>query len=304
MNLPRILITGGTGLLGKALMESIPDGWEVLATFHRNPPVPEWRAKFHFLDVRDEPSVQSLVKEFEPEVVIHTASIGSVDEAERNPELVRQVNVGGTQNVGRACEAVGAFLIFISSNAVFDGKNPPYAEESPLSPANRYGALKAKAEIWIRQRGLDHLILRPILMYGWPFPGGRDNVVTRWLHGLENGQSIEVANDVTSMPLLAANCAEVIWKAAQRRKGGILHVAGKERVPLATFAREVASLFDCKERLVIPVPSSQLRPGLAPRPRDTSFLTQRMEEEFGVRPLGIHEGVTLLKRSRPLCPTI
>ncbi len=297
MSATRVLITGGTGLLGKHLSESAPRGWEVGVTWHRNLPPEEWRSGFHPLDVRNAPAVEGLVSGFKPDIVIHTASIGSVEDAERSPERVAQVNVEGTAHVARACARSGAFLIHISSNAVFDGENPPYSEESPLKAVNRYGEIKIESERRVRESGGAWLIVRPILMYGWPFPDGRENAVTRWLAELERGGRVQAAEDVVSMPLSAFNCAETVWAAAERRLTGALHVAGADRVSLFHFAQETARVFGFDPARVIPVPSSHWT-GLAPRPRDTSFVTARMEQALGVRPVGIAEGLAGMLRSR------
>lgn len=297
MSARRVLVTGGTGLLGKSLLDTAPDGWEVLATYHRTAPPTEWRSRFHPLDVRDESAVVRLVSAWQPECVIHTASIGSVDEAERSPEAVRSVNVGGTVAVGRACRRLGAHVIFISSNAVFDGEHPPYAEADPVRAINRYGALKIEAEAALCASGLPHTVIRPILLYGWPLPGGRDNAVTRWLARLEHGLPVEVAADVTSMPVPAATCAEAVWAVARLKRLGIYHVAGADRLSLAEFARGTAQAFGCDERLIRPVSRSWFSE-LAPRPRDTSFITTKMERELGLRPPGIREGLMAMQRSR------
>lgn len=293
----RILITGGTGLLGKALLETAPAGWDLFATFHQNPPPVEWRSRFYPLDTREEAAVFDLFQALRPEVVIHAASVGNVDEAEQNPQRVREVNVLGTQNVGRACLRVGALLVFISSNAVFDGKHPPYREEDPVHAANRYGELKIEAERWILGSGFPSLILRPILMYGWPFPGGRDNVVTRWLAQWEQGRPVEVASDIASKPLFAGNAAEAIRVAVRQQRTGIFHLAGADRLSLDAFARETVRLFGLQDRLVIPVLSRELSLP-APRPRDTSFDTTKMERELGVRPIRIREGLSAMLRTR------
>ena len=295
----RILITGGTGLLGKYLSESAPRGWEVGVTWHLNLPPEEWRSGFHPLDVRNAAAVEGLVSQFKPDIVIHTASVGSVEEAQRYPEQVTQVNVEGTANVARACARSGAFLIHISSNAVFDGENPPYSEGSPLKAVNRYGEIKIESERSVRENTAAWLIVRPILMYGWPFPDARENAVTRWLAELEGGRPVQAAEDIVSMPLSAANCAEAVWAAAERGISGTLHVAGADRVTLSRLAQETARVFGFDPERVVPVPSSHWA-DLAPRPRDTSFITTRMERELGVRPLGIEEGLLQMLNSRAL----
>lgn len=295
MTPPRILIVGGTGLLGKALLEAAPDDCEVWATFHRNIPPPDRRSRCYPLDVRDQALVDALAAQVRPDVIIHAAAVGRVDEAERNPDGVREVNVHGTQTVGRACARWNARFVFISSNAVFDGRHPPYDEQAPLRAANRYGSLKIEAERWIRREGPPGaLIIRPILLYGWPLPGGRGNVVTRWLQQLEAGQVVEAAEDIYSMPLYAGNCAHAIWAAVRQQRTGTYHLAGADHVSLAVFARLTARAFGYDKRLVVGVPNARLGM-VAKRPADTSFVTTKMECELGVRPLGVAEGLAVMQ---------
>lgn len=293
----RVLITGGTGLLGKTLLETVPEGIEALATHHRLTPPKEWRDRFSPLDLCQESAVQELMGRLKPETVIHTASIGGVDEAERDPDSVRRVNVAGTQALLRACGKTGAAIIHISSNAVFDGSAPPYREDSPLKAINRYGQIKIEAERLVTLSGLRHLIVRPILMYGWPFKGGRENVVTRWLEKLEKAEPVEVAEEITSMPLWVGDCARVIWQGVLKESRGTVHAAGADRVTLVRFAEEVCSVFGRDPALIRPVRSRQLQ-GLAPRPKDTSFSIERMRNEFGVEPAGIRAGLTLMRERR------
>lgn len=293
----RVLITGGTGLLGQALLSTAPAGCPVLATYYANQPPPEWRSRFERLDVRDADRALSIVTDFRPAVVVHAASIGSVDDAERDPDGVRQTNIGGLQAVARACDRVGALLVFVSSNAVFDGMHPPYAEDAPRRAVNRYGAIKIDAEEWLESSGVPHVLIRPILMYGWPLTGGRGNVVTRWLTEFEAGRLVEVAEDIVTMPLLATNAAEAIWAAIRLDRRGFYHVAGRDRVPLVEFARATADVFGHRRDLVVPVKSASFAT-LAPRPLDTSFVTTRMEQDLGVRPIGIHEGLLEMQRTR------
>lgn len=293
----KVLITGGTGLLGKTLLETAPQGIQTFATYHRLAPPETWQEKFRRLDVREERSVSELLAEIQPETVIHTASIGGVDEAEKDPESVRAVNVEGTRAVLRACQQTGASLIFISSNAVFDGLHPPYKEDAPLRSVNRYGQIKIEAERLLENSGIPVLIVRPILMYGWPLEGARDNAVTRWLKRLEKRETIEVADDIVTMPLWAGDCARAVWNGFLNRRQGIAHVAGGDRVTFVEFAREVCRVFGHDPGFLKPVPSRQMA-HLAPRPRDTSFDLTRLRRDFDVEPLGIREGLTRMKETR------
>jgi dTDP-4-dehydrorhamnose reductase len=114
---------------------------------------------------------------------------------------------------------------------------------------------------------------------------------------MERGLGIDVAEDIYSMPLFAPNCAEAIWAAVRLERRGIYHLAGADRVTLVEFARHAARVFGLDERLVIPVPSATFT-SLAPRPRDTCFVTSRMQHDLRVRPIGVREGLMQMLRTR------
>jgi dTDP-4-dehydrorhamnose reductase len=291
----RVLITGGSGLLGQALLKTAPKDVATFGThFPNNPPSAPMPCPFFPLDVRDRDQVFHVFEESKPDLVIHAASVGSVDYAERHPQEAWEVNVAGTQNVGNACLRQGAKLIFISSNAVFEGRNPLYAENAPVNPINWYGRLKLEGERWVLSSGLDNAIIRPILMYGWHLATERGNWVTGWINALSRGNRVKVVDDVRSKPLFSQNCAEAIWSVVGLNETGIFHVAGADRVTLHQFACETADVFGFDASLIDPVPSDFF-PEIAPRPPDTSFDTAKMERILGIKPLGLREGLIRMK---------
>jgi len=294
----RVLITGGTGLLGVAIQQSAPTGVQGFSVYfpERSLPVP---LPFPILtaDVTDRKQMQSVFEWAKPDVVIHTAAIGSVDFAERNREQTRKVNVGGTEVVAALCQIFKSRLIYISSNAVFDGRTPFYSETAPVNPINYYGQLKVEAENVVRESNIPWTIVRPILMYGWPYQGERDNPVVWWVRSLKNGKLIKVVDNVFSKPLPAWSCAEVVWEVIRQNRTGIYHAAGGDHLSLYQFALQVAEIFDLDARLITPVPDSHF-PEIALRPRDTSFDTSKMENDLGVKTIGVKNGLVRMKSER------
>ena len=293
----RVLITGGTGLLGRALLSAVPLEIDAVATYYGESTYGQSAALFHPLDVRDADAVARLFDQVRPEVVVHTASIGSVDYAERHREEAWTVNVGGTRNIAEACRRHRARLVFISSNAVFDGEHPPYAEKDSVCPINYYGDLKVEGERVVQEDVNEVAIVRPILMYGWPNPGERGNLVTFWLDKFEKGELVQAVDDVWSKPLQVENCAEVCWAVVTQGRVGTYHVAGADHVTLYEFALMVADVFGFDSDPVTPVPRSFFTQ-LAPRPADTSFVTDKMGRELGVRPIGLAEGLATMEARR------
>jgi dTDP-4-dehydrorhamnose reductase len=295
----RVLITGGTGLLSVAIQRSAPKDIQGFSIYFPERSLPV-QLPFPILaaDVTDRMQMQSIFEWAMPDVVIHTAAIGSVDFAERNREQTRKVNVGGMEVVAALCQIFKSRLIYISSNAVFDGRTPFYSETTPVNPINYYGQLKVEAENIVRESHIPWAIVRPILMYGWPYPGERDNPVVWWVRSLEDGKPIKVVDNVFSKPLPAWSCAEVVWEVIRQQRTGIYHVAGRDHLSLYQFALQVAEVFDLEARLITPVPDSYF-PEIAPRPRDTSFDTSKMESELGINTIGVKEGLARMKAERP-----
>ncbi len=295
----RILITGGTGLLGKSLLEEAPGTAGLTATGLSDPtPLLPARYRGFPLDVRDAAAVQWLVRHVEPTVVIHTASIGSVDYVQRHPDEARAVNVTGTAHIAAAAAAVGAYLVFISSNAVFDGTRAPYREEDPVCPVNIYGRLKVEAEQLVAAcTTIPTAIVRPILMYGWNHPTERVNPVTWVLRELPRGVTLPVVTDTYTNPLWAPSCAQVIWRIVERQATGVFHVAGRDRVNRYEFAVETAKVFGLDPRQLKPV-TSAFFPEIAPRAPDTSYDTSKMTRVLGLQPVSLQEGLEAMRRTR------
>lgn len=294
----RVLITGGTGLLGVAIQQSAPVDIQVFSVYFPERSLPTLLPfPICVADVSNWQQMQSIFEWAKPDVVIHTAAIGSVDFAEKNREQTGKVNVGGTEVVVELCRAFHSRIIYISSNAVFDGRTPFYSETDSVNPINYYGQLKVEAENIVKEGGIPWAIVRPILMYGWPYPGERDNPVVWWIRSLKENKSIKVVDNVFNKPLPAWSCAEVVWAVIQQNHTGIYHAAGKDRVSLYQFALQTAEVFNLDASLVTPVPDSYF-PEIAPRPQDTSFDTAKIEKELGVKTVGIEEGLALMKTER------
>lgn len=291
----RVLITGGTGLLGKALIENRSSNDEIVATYLGDYTIEGYEGvKFLQLDIRNLEGCTRVFRDFKPEVVIHTASIGSPDYAEKNRQETKDVNIGGTQTILSICEQFDTKFLYISSNGIYDGENAPYGEESKAEPINYYGEVKLQAETVTKQAKIKQAIVRPILMYGWNHPFERLNIVTQAILKLQKGERMHAYDDVYANPLFNYSCAMAIWEIVKKEKYDVYNIAGADRISIYQLLKKVAEIFDLDGDLIKPVKQGFFNE-LVKRPRDTSFKTKKMEKELGINPLSLDKGLRLMK---------
>lgn len=258
--------------------------------------LPSNRVEQCVLDILDRKRLADFFATHDFDVVIHAAGIANVDYVERHVEETRRSNLTGTQHIVELVRQHGVRLVYVSSNAVFDGQHAPYREGDSIGPVNAYGRIKVECERLVTRRCPDAVIVRPIFMYGWHAPEVRNNQATWIIERLKNCEPIHLVTDVYENPLWSHHGAEAIWRMIQLDKTGTFHVAGSDIVNRYEFAKQVALAFDLDTSLLRPVDSSFFS-GMAPRPRNTSFLTVRMQEELGMEPLPLYDG---LERMRAL----
>lgn len=295
----RVFITGSTGLLGTALLHNMPKGITVGGSVNKNrflPNIPS--VHYEYMDITKPRVVKRVLTGFKPDVVIHTAGIGNVDYCEQHQDEAWEVNVEGTRNIANVAKQIGSTLLFTSTNSVFNGKNPPYHEESEPDPLEYYGETKVQTEEDLREMDVDHILIRLITMYGWNNPYERQNPVTWAIDKLKQNQELKMVTDVHNNFLKAESAAESIWKAVMNQHRGKFHLAGADIHNRYQLVRHVAKVFDLNHKLVTPVTLDYF-PSHAPRPKNTTFKINKMKKVLGVIPVKLKEGLVHMRDNPP-----
>jgi dTDP-4-dehydrorhamnose reductase len=204
------LITGATGQVGLELQATQPNGWTLVACGSKE------------LDVTQADRVRAVLRNERPDVVIHTAGFTEVDRAETEAELAEAVNARGTEHLAEAARAVGARLLYVSSDFVFDGASGrPYTPEDLPRPLGVYGRTKLAGER-AAQRILGDRSL--VVRTAWVYSRHRRNFVQTMLGLMRVRPEIRVVSDQVGTPTWARPLAEALWSAAVRPElHGILH---------------------------------------------------------------------------------
>jgi dTDP-4-dehydrorhamnose reductase len=213
-----LLVTGGTGYLGGELLRRAP----AVGTWHTREPAA--RGDWLRLDVCDEPAVRRVLRRLRPAAVIHTAY--------RQDD--RTVTLDGAAAVAEGAAAVGARLVHVSSDVIFDGTKPgPYTEEDPPSPITDYGRAKAEAERAVRAAHPDALLVRTSLLYGGTEPGRHERLAREAADGRGD---MTFFDDELRSPVVVGELAAALLELVGRDETGILHVAGADTVSRYQFA--------------------------------------------------------------------
>lgn len=290
-----ILITGGTGLLGKYLIAAKSAHHVRGVYLGKYVKKNNNGVEYINIDISSDDFEETALKDFSPDVIIHTAGIGNVDYCESHPEEAYNSIVKATEKMVVIANKCKSHLVFTSSNAVYDGENPPYSEEDKLNPLSMYGKLKVQAEKIVKDNSTEWSIVRPILMYGWNNLEERTNPVTWLIDKLSKNEKVNIVDDIFENPLYAGNAAEMVWKIVDIKAKGIFNLAGGEIVNRYQLAIATAEIFGLNKDLVKPVETSFFG-SLFPRPKNTSFNTSKVEEKLHIRPLIVSEGLSLMKR--------
>lgn len=265
----RPLITGGEGLLGRALSERLERS--------HSDTVSATRA---FLDVTDYWGLCAEMERLQPSVVINTAALSDVDRCELDPEAAFRVNRMGPYHLARACAAVGARLIQISTDYVFDGTKPtPYTEDDPPNPIQVYGASKRDGEVALLEELPGALILRTSFLFGPGRPTFADRVVER----TRQGETVRAVLDWVNSPTYTVDLAQIVESLLETDAKGILHVSNSGGCSKFEFARAACRIAGIDDPPIQPIRRADL-PLPAKRPERTPFDPTRLSAVLGWTP--------------------
>jgi dTDP-4-dehydrorhamnose reductase len=235
----RILITGAGGQLGNALCEVF--GYETV--------IPKDLPDFDLTN----PNVEEEIIGSAPDLIIHAGAYTDVDGAEREPALALAVNAEGTEQIARAAVRLGARLMYISTDYVFDGKQRvPYREDDNPRPINRYGFSKWKGEQAVLASGAKALIIRTAWLYG----SAGKNFVKSIMRAAQSEPILKVVNDQSGCPTYAEDLAAFIASLARKDVEGVIHATNRGQCTWYEFAQAIVREmgFSCS---VVPIMTEQ-----------------------------------------------
>jgi len=270
MNRKRCLVLGGSGFLGREAVPVLRGDFEVTATA-LNHPVPGMVS----VDMRDPVELEKLIRATEPQLVVALAAYREPDFCEEHPEEARRLNTRPYETLNRVLTP-DCPLLFVSTDYVFDGGWPPYAESAAKNPLSVYGASKAEAEkqVLIRQNAI---VLRVPLLMGWTDDPLKSGFFSQLMNDLRAGSPIMLDDVLARYPVWTRDVGQAIRALLLHGASGIYHYSTPQKLTRYRAAIEMGKL------LGLPVdhisPSREIVMRKARRPLDARLISERWDKK-------------------------
>jgi len=311
----RILVTGATGLLGSNVAKVAAEkyGAKVIGTIHKTKPLKPLACELESMDITDNQQVIKSIEKYKPDVVVHCAALVDPKILEKKHSIGWKIFVDGTKNLANACKKNNTKMIFVSTDWIFDGLNPPYKENSIPHPINYYGILKVVGETVVQLICKDYAIARVSGVYGinWAIPiqipekpYGFGLLVNYFLHKFQIREEIKEWTDYINIegnPTLASDAADALINIYIKGQTGIFHCSGRECITRVELAKKVARIFGFDKQLISTSfrDKNDLNEWIDDNlrlPKKTCLDTTETEEKLNRKNLGIEEGLIEFKK--------
>ncbi len=265
MGKDEILVVGAKGLLGGDIIKFYSENLSVRGIGRET------------MDITRRQNVFETIETLSPKIVINCAGLTNVETCEKNSELAFKVNCDGAENLASACKKIGAKLIHISTDYVFDGeKSAPYTEDDQPNPISVYSESKLAGEEKVRNNLDDHLIIRTAWIYGFHAKSFTRMVLTR----AKEQEVVSVINDQYGCPTYTFDIAEGILKLLETNLKGTFHLTNEGICTRYEFTKGIFRLAGLNSDRVKPISSREMN-WVARRPKRLELSKEKYKKATG-----------------------
>lgn len=244
----KCLITGISGLLGNNLADYFKEHIDILGLYHRHP-VSIDGIYTEKCDLTDREHINGIIAEFDPNIIMHCASLTDIDECEANRDHTQCVNVEATKNIVQFLSDRDVKLVYISTDAVYDGVRGGFSETDKIRPCNYYGQSKYEGELEILKKE-SALVLRTNI-FGWNVLNKKS--LGEWIvDSLQTGQRIDGFTDAVFSSIYTMELARIIDISLKKNLSGTFNCGTATPVSKYDFCKRVAKIFRFDETLIAP----------------------------------------------------
>jgi dTDP-4-dehydrorhamnose reductase len=267
----KLIITGASGFLGWNLCRIAQAQWEVIGLSHSHD-IASLGITCEKCDITDSPALDKLFDRLKPDAVIHAAAISDPNYCELNVSESSRVNVDASEHIASLCKKFGSRCAFTSTDLVFDGNRPPYAENHTIGPVSTYGTQKVEAETRMLRVYSETLICRMPLMFG-DHPGHAKSFIQPMIDLLRHGKELSLFIDEFRTPVSGQDAARGILDLLTTQRG-IFHLGGPVRISRYDFGLLLGKCLGLESFTIHPIFQKDVKMA-ASRPKDVSLASSK-----------------------------
>lgn len=247
----KIAVTGSTGLIGSRIIELLSPEFEFIPILQEK------------LDITQKDAVRTAIKNLDFDILFHLAGYTNVDQAEEDKTIAYEVNVEGTRNLFESVMKKRKKFIFVSTDFVFDGVNPPFFEDSTPNPISYYGTTKYEGEKIVNGKGM-------VVRFSYPYRASfepKKDFVRNIKSLLEKGQKITMVQDSLITPTFVDDIAYAMKHLFNNFSPEIFHINGMDSISPYAAGKTIAKIFGMNDTLIQPVSYQKYFKNRAKRPQ-------------------------------------
>jgi len=283
----KFLVTGSAGLVGQQVVKDLSKSNQVFSCYNESKPEYGDSVK---MDLKNYEMVSSILTEIKPDVVIHLGAMTGVDLCEKEKTSASEINTKATEIIAKECSKLNSFLVYVSTDYVFDGNFGMYKEDDIANPLGFYGKSKLEGEKAVQNFSANWCIARTSTPFGLhptkkSFP--------MWvIENLQKQKQIDVLIDQFTSPTYIPNLSRMLIEISERRITGIIHVAGASKTSRYQMASMVSDKLNLDSTLLKQISINKMK-WVAQRPKDSSLDVSRASSILNEKPQKIDQSLNL-----------
>ena len=283
----KVLVTGSAGLVGQQVVKDLSNTHQVFSCYNESKPEYGYSVK---MDLKNHEMISSILTEKKPDIVIHLGAMTGVDLCEKEKTSASEINTKATEIIAKECSKLNSFLVYVSTDYVFDGNLGMYKEDDVINPLGFYGKSKLEGEKVVQNFSTNWCIARTSTPFGLhptkkSFP--------MWvIENLQKQKQIDVLIDQFTSPTYIPNLSRMLIEISERRITGIIHAAGASKISRYQMASMISDKLNLDGSLLKQISINKMK-WVARRPKDSSLDVSRASSILNEKPQKIDQSLNL-----------
>ena len=283
----KFLVTGSTGLVGRQVVKDLSESHEVFSCYTKSEPEFGVPVK---MDLLNHERISNVLSEKNPDIVIHLGAMTAVDLCETQQDNALKINSQATEILAKECSKINSFMVYVSTDYVFNGNSGLYKENAVTNPLGFYGKSKLLGEKSIQNFSSNWCIARTSTPFGL-HPTKKSFPI--WvIENLQKQKQIDVLTDQFTSPTYVPSLSRMLIEISERHLTGIIHVAGASKISRYEMASLVSDKLGLDGKLLREISINDIK-WEAQRPKDSSLNVSKAISTLNQKPQKIDHDVNL-----------